>query len=303
MSALFASIPSPSANTFTIGPLEVHFYGLLIASGAMLAAIVTRRRYEARGGSLEVADGVAFWALVFGFLGARLAYVSTHLDRFDGRPWAILFIWEGGLALFGGLAGGALAALWYLRRHQGDIGAYADAVAPALPLAQAVGRWGNYFNQELYGTPSDLPWAVEIDPQNRVAPYQEFATFHPTFLYESIYNLCLVALLLYIDRKKVLKRKGSLFLVYGIGYGLARFLLELIRTDTTFRFLGLSRNAYVALIVVVVGSVCLYLYERSAPVAARVQVDDDPDAPEETDDQGDEERSSDDEQPTSTEQA
>jgi prolipoprotein diacylglyceryl transferase len=244
---------------------------------------------------------VAFWALVFGFLGARLAYVSTHLDRFDGRPWAILFIWEGGLALFGGLAGGALAALWYLRRHQGDIGAYADAVAPALPLAQAVGRWGNYFNQELYGTPSDLPWAVEIDPQHRVPPYQEFATFHPTFLYESIYNLCLVALLLYLDRKKVLKRKGSLFLVYAIGYGLARFLLELIRTDTTFRFLGLSRNAYVALLVLVAASVFLYLYERRAPVAAREQAEDQPDAPEETDDQGEDGRSSDDEQPAPTE--
>jgi prolipoprotein diacylglyceryl transferase len=302
MSALFASIPSPSANTFSIGPLEVHFYGLLIASGAMLAAVMTRRRYEARGGSLEVADGVAFWALVFGFLGARLAYVSTHLDRFDGRPWAILFIWEGGLALFGGLTGGALAALWYLRRHQGDIGAYADAVAPALPLAQAVGRWGNYFNQELYGTPSDLPWAVEIDPQHRVSPYQEFATFHPTFLYESIYNLGLLALLLYLDRKKVLKRRGSLLFVYGVGYGLARFLLELLRTDTTFRFLGLSRNAYVALSVSVAASVFLYLYERRAPVAAE-PVEDDPDAPEETDDQGDERRSSDDEQPAPTEKA
>ena len=303
MSALFASIPSPPGNTFSVGPLEVHFYGLLIATGAMLAALLTRRRYVARGGSLEVADGAAFWALVFGFLGARLAYVSTHLDRFDGRPWAILFIWEGGLALFGGLTGGALAVIWYLRRHQGDIGAYADSVAPALPLAQAVGRWGNYFNQELYGTPSDLPWALEIDPSNRVAPYQEFATFHPTFLYESIYNLCLVGLLLYIDRRHVLKRKGSLFFVYGIGYGLGRFLLELIRTDTTFRFLGLSRNAYVALIVLIAGSVLLYFYERRAPVLADDHADDDPEGPEETEDQRHEERSSDDEQAASTEKS
>ena len=301
MSALFASIPSPPGNTFSIGPLEIHFYGLLIATGAMLAAVLTRRRYVARGGSLEVADGAAFWALLFGFLGARLAYVSTHLDRFDGRPWAILFIWEGGLALFGGLTGGALAVLWYLRRHGGDIGAYADSVAPALPLAQAIGRWGNYFNQELYGTPSDLPWAVEIDPENRVAPYQEFATFHPTFLYESIYNLCLVGLLLYIDRKQVLKRKGSLFFVYGIGYGLGRFLLELIRTDTTFRFLGLSRNGYVSLLVLVAGSVLLYLYEQRAPERTGEQGDDDV-GPDETDDHGHQESFSDEEQPASTEQ-
>jgi prolipoprotein diacylglyceryl transferase len=273
--SLQASIPSPASNTFTIGPLEVHFYGLFIAVGAMAAVFVARRRYAARGGVVEVADGAAFWALACGFLGARLAYVSTHLDRFDGRLWAILFIWEGGLALFGGLTGGALGALFYLRRHNGDIPAFADAAAPALPLAQAIGRFGNYFNQELYGTPTTLPWALEIDPENRVARYQEFATFHPTFLYESLYNLLLVGVILLIDRKKVLKRKGSLIFVYAVGYGFGRFLLELIRTDTTFRFLGLSRNAYVALAAMIGGAVLLYIYERRtpAPVAAERELE------------------------------
>jgi prolipoprotein diacylglyceryl transferase len=267
--SLQASIPSPASNTFSIGPLEVHFYGLFIAIGAMLAVFVARRRYAARGGAIDVADGAAFWALVCGFLGARLAYVSTHLDRFDGRWWAILFIWEGGLALFGGLTGGALGALFYLRRHNGDIPAFADAAAPALPLAQAIGRFGNYFNQELYGTPTTLPWALEIDPENRVARYQDSATFHPTFLYESLYNLILVGVILLLDRKKVFKRKGSLIFVYGVGYGFGRFLLELIRTDTTFRFLGLSRNAYVALAVMIGAAVLLYIYERRTPEPAR----------------------------------
>jgi len=265
MSLLLASIPSPESNTFSLGPLEVHFYGLFIALGAMLAVFIARRRYAARGGSIEVADGAAFWALVCGFLGARLAYASTHLDTFEGRPWAILFIWEGGLALFGGLTGGALGALFYLRRNDGDIPAFADSVAPALPLAQAIGRFGNYFNQELYGTPTTLPWALEIDPENRVEEYQDSATFHPTFLYESLYNLILVGAILFIDKRKILKRRGSLIFVYGIGYGFGRFLLELIRTDTTFRFLGLSRNAYVALFVMVAAAVLLFIYERRTP--------------------------------------
>ena len=268
MSLLLASIPSPDSNTFQIGPLEVHFYGLLIATGAMLALIMARRRYAARGGAIDVADGAAFWALVCGFLGARLAYVSTHLDSFDGRPWAILFIWEGGLALFGGLAGGALGAYVSLRRNGGDVAAFADSVAPAVPLAQAIGRFGNYFNQELYGTPTTLPWALEIDPENRVEAYQDFATFHPTFLYEAIYNLLLVGALLFIDKRKILKRQGSLIFAYGIGYGFGRFLLELIRTDTTFRLLGLSRNAYVALLVMVGAAVFLFIYERRAPDSA-----------------------------------
>jgi prolipoprotein diacylglyceryl transferase len=266
--SLMASIPSPENNTFEIGPLEVHFYGLFIATGAMLALVMARRRYAARGGEVEVADGAAFWALVCGFLGARLAYVSTHLDRFDGRMWAILFIWEGGLALFGGLAGGALGAYLSLRRNNGDVAAFADSVAPAVPLAQAIGRFGNYFNQELYGTPTTLPWALEIDPENRVEGYQDFATFHPTFLYESIYNLFLVGVLLWIDNKKVFKRSGSLFFAYAIGYGFGRFLLELIRTDTTFRFMGLSRNAYVALVVTLGAAVLLRIYERRAPEVA-----------------------------------
>jgi prolipoprotein diacylglyceryl transferase len=265
MSLLLASIPSPETNTFSIGPLEVHYYGLFIAAGAMLAVFIARRRYAARGGSADVADGAAFWALVCGFLGARLAYASTHLDTFEGRPWAILFIWEGGLALFGGLTGGALGALFYLRRNNGDIPAFADSVAPALPLAQAIGRFGNYFNQELYGTPTTLPWALEIDPENRVEGYQDSATFHPTFLYESLYNLVLVGALLFIDKKKIFKRRGSLIFAYGIGYGFGRFLLELIRTDTTFRFLGLSRNAYVALLVMLGAAVLLFIYERRTP--------------------------------------
>lgn len=248
---LFASIPSPSVNGIELGPLDLRAYGVLIATGVLVAWTLTRRRYERLGGDPDLADLVTLRAVVLGFVGARLAYVSTHLDRFAGDDWwRVVAIWEGGLALFGGLTLGTITAVVVLRRHGGDVGAFADAAAVGVPLAQAIGRWGNWFNQELFGTPTSLPWAVEIAPRFRPAAYAEFATFHPTFLYESLWNLLLAGTLVVVERRTSLRR-GTLFTLYLAGYGLMRFLLELIRTDTTFRFLGLSRNGWVSLAVVV----------------------------------------------------
>ncbi len=259
---LVASIPSPSVNGIELGPFDLRAYGVLIATGVLVAWTLTRRRYEAMGGDPEVADLVALRAVVLGFLGARLAYVIPRLDRFAGDDWWRVFaIWEGGLALFGGLTLGAITAIVLLRRHGGDIGAFADAAAIGVPLAQAIGRWGNYFNQELFGTPSRLPWAVEIDPVHRPAAYAEFATFHPTFLYESLWNLALAGTLLLVERRTSLRR-GNLFALYAAGYGVMRFLLELIRTDTTFRFLGLSRNGWVSLLLVVGATAVVVVRER-----------------------------------------
>lgn len=252
---MLASIPSPPDNSLELGPLDIHAYGVLIAIGVAVAFSIARRRYEARGGDADLIDRVMLWSVVLGFLGARLAYVSTRLDQYADRPWAILFIWEGGLALFGGLTIGSLTAILLLRRWGGDVPAFADSAAIAVPLAQAIGRWGNYFNQELFGTPTDLPWAVEIDPAIAAARgFPGVATFHPTFLYESLYNLVVVGLLLWIERRRQL-RPGSLFAGYLILYGVGRFLLELIRTDTEFRLLGLSRNAWVALIISIGGTI------------------------------------------------
>ena len=261
---LLASFPSPPFRSISVGPLDVYVYGLLIAIGVALGFNLARKRYEALGGDGDLVDRVLVWAVLVGFVGARLAYASTHLDRFEGRPLAILAIWEGGLALFGGLTVGTAVGIALVRRWGGDVARFADAVAPAIPLAQAIGRWGNYFNQELFGTPTDLPWAVEIDPANRPAAYADAATFHPTFLYESLYNLVVVAVLLRIDRRGRLK-PGNLMLAYGILYGIGRFLLELIRTDTTFRLLGLSRNALVAIAVVVGSALVLRHRQRTAP--------------------------------------
>ena len=257
---LLASIPSPPVSGFEVGPLRVTFYGICIALGVALAWTLTRRRYVAGGGDGVVAERVVLWTVILGFLGARMAYVSTHLDRFEGRWWAILAIWEGGLAFYGGLTAGAITAIVLLRRWGGDVRLFTDAIAPALPLAQAVGRWGNYFNQELFGTPTNLPWGLEIDPANRPAAYPDAETFHPTFLYESLLNLALVATILWVERRYPSVR-GRLIAVYLVGYGVIRFLMELLRTDTTFRFLGLSRNGWVSLAVIAIG-VAVYRWLR-----------------------------------------
>lgn len=255
-SGLLGSIPSPPINDFHIGPVRFTFYGILIALGVLVAWNVTMRRFRARGGDVSVAEKIVIRILVFGFIGARVAYVSTHLSRFEGEWWKVFAIWEGGLALFGGLTAGAIALFVYARRWGADLADLLDSVAPAVPLAQAIGRWGNYFNQELFGTPTDLPWGLEISAANRPAAYPDATTFHPTFLYESIWNVALAGLIVWIGSRYPAMR-GRLVGVYFLGYGCIRFLLELIRTDTTFRLLGLSRNGWVSLGVVLLGALVL----------------------------------------------
>jgi prolipoprotein diacylglyceryl transferase len=263
MIPFLASIPSPSRNVLEIGPLTIHFYGIMIAIGVIVAVLVTKRRYERFGGSGETVERASIWAVVVGFLGARLAYVSTHTGDFLDRPWAMLYIWEGGLALYGGLVAGTIAAVIVLRRSRGDVFAFGDAVAVGLPLAQAIGRLGNYFNQELFGTPSTLPWAVEIDANIAAAAgYPGFESFHPTFLYEALWNVFItVGVILLLERREKLF-KGSSIALYMILYGTGRFLMELMRTDTTFRFLGLSRNGWVSAGAVLAGAALFWWMQQ-----------------------------------------
>ena len=261
---IWASIPSPPTNTIELGPLTIHFYGILIGLGVVIAAIVTQRRYERFGGNPAILDSVILWTVVIGFAGARLAYVSTHTARYAGRWFAVFFIWEGGLALFGGLTAGAIAAIYTLRKRNGSFPMFTDAVAIGLPLAQAIGRFGNYFNQELFGTPTTLPWGLEIDLANRPDTCEAFETFHPTFLYEALWNLLItVPLILYLEKRDALVR-GARFPVYMIVYGIIRFLTELVRTDTTFRLLGISRNGYVSLGAIIGGAILLYIIQKRA---------------------------------------
>lgn len=250
---LVATIPSPSSNFVEVGPFMLHYYGLAIAAGAVSALWLLRRRYAAAGGQPATADGAVLWAVLAGLVGARLAFVSTNLDAFMGRPWALAYVWEGGLAFFGGLFLGTGAVLWFLHRNGVSLRHFADAAAPALPLAHAIGRWGCYFNQELYGTATGLPWGLRID--------HEPLPVHPTFLYESLGNLLLVGVLLRLGRSGKLA-SGSLILVYFAGYGALRFAVELLRVDTDFRLLGLSRNNWVALVVFLLGVVGLAWWQR-----------------------------------------
>ena len=212
-------------------------------------------------------------ALVGGFAGARIGYVIPRFlgdDGFIHNPLDIFAIWQGGLAFFGGLVGGALAVVLYLRRKKVALGPIADAFAPALPLAQAFGRWGNYFNQELFGRPTDLPWALQVDPgPAERAGFSGESTFHPTFLYESLWNLALVWVILVLDKRKVFTRRGSLFFVYLIGYGVGRGWVEALRVDIPERYLGLSRNNWIAIAVVIIGIVGLWWYERRSNAAKR----------------------------------
>ena len=261
---VLASIPSPSFNTFDIGPLTIHIYGIMMGIAVATAFILTVTRYEKFGGDRQLAERAAFWAVVIGFLGARLAYVSTHTEKFSEDGWLFpIKIWEGGIALFGGLTFGTLAVVYVMWRAKGDFPMFLDAIAVGLPAAQAIGRWGNYFNQELFGTPTDLPWGLEItrESQRIAAGYPDATTFHPTFLYESLWNVGIVVFLLWVE-KRVSWRRGRLFTVYMVLYGIIRFLTELIRTDTTFRFLGLSRNGWVSLGVLIAGTVLFYWLRR-----------------------------------------
>jgi len=261
---MLAAISSPSNPVIEIGPLTIFYYGILIAIGAVVAIVISKHRYVRFGGSGEFFESLAVWAIGLGFLGARAGYVITHSARFADRPWAVLFIWEGGLALYGGLLVGSLTVIYLSRKRGGDLLAIADAAAVGLPLAQAIGRWGNYFNQELFGTPSTLPWAIIIDPANRPDGYEQFETFHPTFLYESLWNaLVLVPVILLLEKKGKIA-KGVSFGIYVVMYSFIRFMLELLRTDTTFRFWGISRNGWVSIVAFIFGWIWIYAMNKRA---------------------------------------
>ena len=239
-----ASIPSPSSGALDVGPLQLHAYGVMLLLGILAATWLTGIRWTRRGGDWDLVVRVAMWGVAGGIVGARLYHVVTSWNEVPDEWWGVFAIWRGGLGIWGGIAGGVLAGAVVVRRSGNSVFAFMDAVAPGLLLAQAIGRWGNYFNQELFGRPTDLPWALEIDPEHRPEGYLDATTFHPTFLYEFGWNLLGVLVLLAIDRRFRVRPPG-LFALYVAWYTFGRAFEELLRIDPSHELFGLRLNFYV----------------------------------------------------------
>lgn len=255
--ALVTYIPSPPINGFHVGPLFIHFYGLMYVVGISLAIYIVRRRWRAVGGDVALVTDMATWAVPAGIVGGRIYFdVTTPFDM-PHTWWGPFAVWDGGLGIWGGVLFGAIAGIWRVRRAGADWRVMADAAAPALLVAQAIGRLGNYFNQELFGRPSTLPWAVKISYAARLRSgmpheYLKYTTFQPSFLYELIFDLAWAAVLVWLGHHRKIKPPGLLAL-YVMGYSGYRIFEESIRIDSSAYFLGLRLNMYVAIVVALIG--------------------------------------------------
>ena len=274
MFPLLASLPSPpSPIMFEAGPLALRYYGLCIALGIVVATWLTGRELVRKGYDGELALDSLFFIVPPGFVGARLYHVITDYDLYADDPWpGVVAVWNGGLGIYGGVVGGFLGLLIFARVRNISALAFADAVAPGLVLAQAIGRWGNYFNQELFGRPSQLPWAIRISPENRPEGFSDAETFHPTFLYESIWNALVCLVLLWVARRFARSLKdGDVFLLYVSLYSTGRFFMELLRIDPAFLIGGTIRGNIFVASVLALGAAMVLLLRHSQTSRKRPQ--------------------------------
>jgi prolipoprotein diacylglyceryl transferase len=260
---VFASIPSPSANGFHVGPVFIHAYGLAYVVAVTAAVFITRRRWAARGGDPDLVYDVALWGFPAGVIGGRLYFLATSWNEVPHHWWGPFAIWDGGMGIWGGITLGTLVGLWVLRRRGADLALFMDAAAPALLVAQAIGRIGNYFNQELFGGPTSLPWGLEISPAHRPLGYLQYSTFQPMFLYELLFNLLLAAFLVWLGRRRPIRPPG-LFALYVAGYSGFRIWEETIRIDPSKYLFGLRLNLYVAAVLCLVG-LCWFVWTQRRP--------------------------------------
>ncbi len=269
--ALPAYLPSPPINSFHVGPLDVHFYALAYLVGIAFAVILTRYRWRAVGGDPELVGEIALWVVPAGIIGGRIYFdITTPMDI--PHVWYGPFaVWSGGLGIWGGVLVGGLVGVWRLRRHGVSPALFADAMAPGLLIAQGIGRIGNYFNKELFGRPTSLPWGLEIPYQYRVQggiPTADlhFATFQPTFLYELIFDFAWAGVLIWLGyRYKMLGRPikaPGLFALYVFGYSAYRIFEESLRIDSSVHIFGLRLNMYIASVLAVVGAAWFYRTQR-----------------------------------------
>ena len=271
-----AYIPSPTISQFSIGPVTIHIYALCILMGIVLAVWITTTRWKKLGGNFDQVLDITLVSVPAGIIGARLYHIITTPERFFGPDgdWAEMFrIWNGGLGIWGGVLFGALAAWAWCRHKHYPMALLADAIAPGLLVAQAVGRLGNWFNQELYGAPTTLPWGLKLNMEGTANGHSEQCydgatcpsgtLFHPTFLYEMIWNLIGAAIIVYIGSKAMKKLKaGSLFAVYIMWYTLGRTWIESLRIDYAHEFLGVRINVWVSMAVFVLGAVSFIVVQQ-----------------------------------------
>jgi prolipoprotein diacylglyceryl transferase len=254
-------IPSPTVSGFHVGPAFIHVYGLMYVIGITLAILITRRRWEAKGGDPNLVADVAIWAVPAGIIGARIYFDITTPGDIPPHWWGVFAVWSGGLGVWGGIAAGAAAGIWRVRRAGANVPVFMDAVAPALLVAQGLGRIGNYFNQELFGKPTHLPWGLEISLAHRPPGYTAFSTFQPTFLYELIFDLALAAALVWLGHHRNIRPPG-LFALYVLGYSAFRIFEETLRIDSSEHLLGLRLNFYIATILAIIGLVWFIVSQR-----------------------------------------
>jgi prolipoprotein diacylglyceryl transferase len=258
-----AAIPSPAHNGFYLGPLFVHAYGLAYVFAVLAAILVTRYRWARQGGDPSLPGEIAIWGFPAGLIGGRIYFVITTPSQVPPHWWGVFAIWQGGLGIWGGIAGGVAVGLWALRRRlpRADIRRFMDAAAPGLLAAQAIGRIGNYFNQELFGAPSRLPWALKIDPAHRPPGFERFATFEPTFLYELVWNLALAGFLVWLGHRRRIRPPG-LFALYVAGYSGFRVFEETQRIDYSNYVLGMRLNFWIAAVLCLIGLLWFVALQR-----------------------------------------
>ncbi|MDX6315672.1 MAG: hypothetical protein QOF44_5136 [Streptomyces sp.] len=283
-----AFIPSPSRGVLYLGPIPLRGYAFCIIIGVFAAVWIGGRRWAARGGQKTTVADIAVWAVPFGLVGGRLYHVITDYELYfgAGKNWVNAFkIWEGGLGIWGAITLGALGAWIGCRRRGIPLPAWADALAPGIAIAQAIGRWGNWFNQELYGRPTTLPWALKIDPAHRPVDTPDIATYHPTFLYESLWCVGVALVVIWADRRFKLGH-GRAFAVYVAAYTVGRFWIESLRVDDAHHILGMRLNDWTS-IVVFIGAVVYFVIsakrhpgreEIVEPAAVAADAAPDPDA-------------------------
>ncbi len=250
ISTILGDIPSPKHGDLRLGPLRLHAYGLMLALGILAAVLIAERRWAARGHDPREIAKMMFPVVVSGIVGARVYHLFTGYDWSKDGVVGAIRIWEGGLSIWGAVAGGLIAVAVIARRRHLDMLELFDTIGPAVVVAQAIGRWGNWFNQELFGRPTTLPWGLRIDVSHRPPGYTQYTTFHPTYLYESLWCLLVFGIIVWAERRRAL-RKGQAFALYVALYTFGRIWFEALRVDKATHVFGIRFNLLMSVVLCV----------------------------------------------------